>query len=531
VSVANEAFGPRVGAVGGMLILVDYFLTAAISSVSGFAYLASLLPGLGGWVMPLAALGLALLGVLNWVGIRESAVASSVVGIAALLMLLVLGGTTAVQIDAGSWARVREALGSAGSIPLSDAVTGYAVAWLAFSGLESMAQISPAMREPRRRTAGLAMALVGGTILLTSPLLTAFGTTLLDASHTNPDALQSELAHAVGGPVLRAFLVVTASALLLFAANTAIVGTYHVVQALAHGGFLPRALLERSTRFGTPGRGIALAVAVPVAVLVGTEGHIDTLADLYAFGLLGSFLLASVSLDRVRVGEGRIGLGFAFGVATSLLVILAWATNLVQKPYATLFGGSLTLVMLAYGLLQRGDVRFLRRRAPTVPAEEAERVAAETPAAARLLTLGEALEVASVYHPRTLVCLRGPNPRLLDEVAVHLRGRGEHDVAVLFVDEVPGLFVPRDIEPSREARSVLDQAAEWFEGQGVTALPIWRIANDSGLAIAGVAERLEVEAVFVGTSTRGALWRILRGNVVARLVARAPATTRIVIVG
>jgi amino acid transporter len=514
-----------------MLILVDYFLTAAISSVSGFTYLASLLPWLGGAEMLLAVLGLALLGVLNWVGIRESALASSVVGVAALLLLLGLAAATAFQIDAVEWARVGDALGSAGRIPLADAVTGYAVAWLAFSGLESMAQISPAMREPRARTAGLAMAVVGVTILATSPLLTAFGTTLLDPARTNPDALQSELAFAMGGPALRVGVVVTASALLLFAANTAIVGTYHVVQALAHGGFLPRALLERSARFGTPARGIALAVAVPIAVLLATRGQIGTLADLYAFGLLGAFVLASLALDRVRIGEGRIGLGFAVGVATTLLVVLAWFTNLVEKPYATLFGGSLTVVMLAYGLVQRGDVRLRLAPRPTLRPEEAERVAAQTPAAARLLTLDEALEVASVYRPRTLVCLRGPNPRLLDEVATHLRGRGEHDVAVLYVDEIPGLFVPRDIEPTREARGVLDQAVEWFEKQGVTALPVWRLASDAGLAIAGVAARLEVEAVFVGTSTRGALWRILRGNVVGRLVARAPATTRIVIVG
>jgi amino acid transporter len=531
VSVATDAFGARAGAVGGMLILVDYFLTAAISSVSGFTYLASLLPWLGGAEMALAVLGLALLGVLNWVGIRESALASSVVGVAALLLLVGLAAATAFQIDAVQWASVGDALGSAGRIPLADAVTGYAVAWLAFSGLESMAQISPAMREPRARTAGLAMAVVGVTILATSPLLTAFGTTLLDPARTNPDALQSELAFAMGGPVLRAGVVVTASALLLFAANTAIVGTYHVVQALAHGGFLPRALLERSARFGTPARGIALAVAVPIALLVATRGHIGTLADLYAFGLLGAFVLASLALDRVRIGEGRVGLGFAVGVATTLLVVLAWFTNLVEKPYATLFGGSLTLVMLAYGLVQRGDVRLRLAPTPTLRPEEAERVAAQTPAAARLLTLDEALEVASVYRPRTLVCLRGPNPRLLDEVATHLRGRGEHDVALLYVDEIPGLFVPRDIEPTREARSVLDGAVDWFEKQGVTALPVWRLASDAGLAIAGVAARLEVEAVFVGTSTRGALWRILRGNVVGRLVARAPATTRIVIVG
>jgi hypothetical protein len=34
-----------------------------------------------------------------------------------------------------------------------------------------------------------------------------------------------------------------------------------------------------------------------------------------------------------------------------------------------------------------------------------------------------------------------------------------------------------------------------------------------------------------GEPARGALWRVLRGNVVARLIARAPTRTRIVIVG
>jgi nucleotide-binding universal stress UspA family protein len=102
---------------------------------------------------------------------------------------------------------------------------------------------------------------------------------------------------------------------------------------------------------------------------------------------------------------------------------------------------------------------------------------------------------------------------------------------VLYVDEVPGLFVPRDTEPSHEARKVLEEATAWFDTRGLQALPIWRLSNDTGASIAEVAERLGVEAVFVGTSQRGALWRVLRGNVVARLIARAPTRTRIVIVG
>jgi amino acid transporter/nucleotide-binding universal stress UspA family protein len=532
VSVAESAFGPRIGALGGMLILVDYFLTAAISSVSGFTYLASLVPFLQGFELPLAAGGLLLLGILNWIGIRESAQVSAAVAVIAFSALLLLIGITATKIDASDWREVQQAVTAAGRIPLADAVTGYAFAWLAFSGLESLAQISPAMASPRRRTAGLAMLLVVVAILSTSPLLTALATNLLDTGTVNPDAFQSELAYAMGGTWLRLLIVVSASGLLLFAANTAVVGTYHVLGALADGDFLPRPLLARSARFGTPHLAIGLAAAVPIAVLVATAGDLGALGDLYAFGLLGAFFLSSISLDRVRIAEGRTGILFWVGVATTGLVVLAFATNLVEKPHATVFGGSLTLVMLAYGLLHRGGIPFLpRRRAEKVTTQEAERIAAASPGAVEILTLPEAVDLLPTYAPKTLVCLRGPNQRLLEEAATHVGGADEHALAVLFVEEVPGLFVPRDTQPSQEAREVLAEAVAWLGRQGITAVPVWRLAEDAGDAIVQAARELGVGAILVGTSQRGTLWRLLRGNVLARLIARTPREVRLVIVG
>ena len=532
VSVAQDAFGPRVGALGGMLILVDYFLTAAISAVSGFTYLASFLPVLEGWEMALSVLGLALLGVLNWVGIRESAQVSAGIGIAAFVSLLILLGVTASSLDGDQWTQIGASVTAAGRIPIADAVIGYAAAWLAFSGLESLAQISPAMSTPRQRTGGIAMGLVVIAILATSPALTAFATHLLPADRVNPDAFQSELAFAMGGPGLRALIVLTASALLLFAANTAIVGAYHVFGALADGSFLPGALLKRHARFGTPTIAIAASVLVPAAVLFATAGDIGALGDLYAFGLLGAFFLSSVGLDRVRIAEGRTGPLFAVGVVTSVLVLVAFVTNLFEKPHATFFGGGLTLLMLGYGLVHRGDLGGLvRRRGPAVTTEEAERIAAETPAAAQILTLAEAEQLRPTYAPKTLVCLRGPNQRLLEETAARLAGLHQNDVAVLFVEEVPGLFVPRETGPSAEAREVLGDAVAWLDAKGFTAVPIWRLAQDAGESIAHVAEQLECDAILVGTSQRGAFWRVLRGNVLARLIARAHRDTRIVIVG
>src|SRR5579859_2256661 len=47
VTVASQAMNHWVGALGGMFILVDYFLTSAISSLSGMQYLSVVIPMLG----------------------------------------------------------------------------------------------------------------------------------------------------------------------------------------------------------------------------------------------------------------------------------------------------------------------------------------------------------------------------------------------------------------------------------------------------------------------------------------------------
>ena len=62
VSVATDAFSPTVGCVGGILICISYFLTAAISAVSGLQYLAGLFPALDHWLVSGASLAIILLG-------------------------------------------------------------------------------------------------------------------------------------------------------------------------------------------------------------------------------------------------------------------------------------------------------------------------------------------------------------------------------------------------------------------------------------------------------------------------------------
>src|SRR5438094_6731802 len=86
VTVAAQAINHWVGALGGMFILVDYFLTAAISCLSGIFYLSVIAPAIGPPYALWITVGvLILLGILNWVGISESAKVSLVGEVIAFL--------------------------------------------------------------------------------------------------------------------------------------------------------------------------------------------------------------------------------------------------------------------------------------------------------------------------------------------------------------------------------------------------------------------------------------------------------------
>src|SRR5690348_8639882 len=85
VTVAAKAMNHWVGALGGMFILVDYFLTAALSCLSGIFYFSVVVPAIGPFVLWITIGILVVLGILNWVGISESAKVSMVGAVVAFV--------------------------------------------------------------------------------------------------------------------------------------------------------------------------------------------------------------------------------------------------------------------------------------------------------------------------------------------------------------------------------------------------------------------------------------------------------------
>ena len=438
VTVAAQAINHWVGALGGMFILVDYFLTAAISCLSGMLYLSVVVPAIGpplaGWI----TIGvLILLGILNWVGISESAKVSLIGAVIAFISDIAILFTVFTHISFSAFLALIPEMFANHSLTPVLILTGFAGSFLAFSGLESISQLSPVMKTPRKKVAGIALLLVVLTIGLTSPLLTIFSTLLQPKAAADPvlsTQLISLLAGHWGNILLQTEVAISASALLVFASNTAIIGAYHVFIALSRMEFFPAFVLQRNKLRGTPHYSIALATAIPIAVLILVNFNINILGDMYAFGLLGAFTLTCLGLDLVRyrerkaarskkyqvpagfseIGNGLLSaenqleptfpsthqkdtldgdtlagvsraqgtlsttlskltnqqpkislwstINFYLGILTTALVMIAWSTNLVSKPLATAFGGTVAGVgmLVAYlnyiGHKRRGRV-------------------------------------------------------------------------------------------------------------------------------------------------------------------------------
>ena len=538
VSITTKALGPMWGCLGGMLITTSYFLTAAISAVSGFHYIGSVVQLIDANIVLFACIGLSALALLNIVGIRESATVALVMAIAALTVDLIVIAISFWQFSPAQWWQALQSFAPRRTLSFRELLVGFGAAWLAFSGLESISQLSPNMRFPLRRTAKWAMMGVITTTVITSPLLTLLSINLLPAEikATESERFISEVALASGAFGLNIAVVLSASTLLLFAANTAIIGAYHIFLALTNLGFLPRAIALRSATFRSPHIAIAIATIVPVLVILATQGELALLGEMYAFGLLGAFVFSSLSLDVIRWRLGRRDLGFCVGVLTTAVILIAWCINLVEKELATLFGGVLTAIGMSVAVgVRRAWFLDLLHKVPWIQRLQARAYMASEALADEeltgLVTLADAVELKDLYPSSTLLAVRGENRRLVQEGIRRAKGMGETALYCVYVEEWPGLFTgDAPHRPSDEGVITLRSALQEVRGKGLEAIPIWTVSYNAAEAIANAAKALDVDAVIIGASQRSAFYHMLRGHVVKGLMKKLPHDCHLMIV-
>lgn len=529
VAAAIEAFGVRVGVVSGALMITAYLLAIALTVVTAMHHVTAVFPAWEWEALAFSAVAIPALGFASWRGVSwmaRMALGGALAVVGAQIWLLF---EVARRISASDLVAMLVEVGQVGELPWTQIASGLAAAWLAFSGLESLGQIAPSLREPRTQVIRKTTALLIGSVLVTVPLFTALAVQAASRHGIEPQgALMAAVALDYGGRPLQIAVSLTGAFLLLLAAKFAFIGCFNVFHILGEHGYLP-AVLARSDSYEKAPRGAALLVtACALALTLLSGGQPRSLAALFAFGLLGSYVITSISLDVIRWRERRLGPAFVLGLLASLALLLPWVTSWLTKPKATLYGALGTGAILVIALFtHRGWIRS--GRFGFLTAARAEESATALSTAVEVLTLKEADELREAYPSTTLIAVRGPNPGLCREAARRARGVGDAAVFVIYVDEIPGFLFPARRGPSREALRVLRAASAEIRDAGLEPIPIWRLAHDAGASIAEAAESLGAKSVFIGTTQRGAVWHFLQGSVLKRLIKELPDDIHVVI--
>src|SRR5919197_752351 len=230
------------------------------------------------------------------------------------------------------------------------------LAMLAYTGLETVANLSEEVRRPGRDLPRSVFTAIGLVVVLYAAIavvgLSAFpagnGTQLGSTWARAPlmgivARLRDHLPDVLGAP-LQVFVGTSGALILLTAAATSIAGFGRLAYSLGEHGQLPRVFGRLSRRSVIAPQSIIAAAVIAIAGLAATSPlrhPVFFLASLYSFGVLLAFTAAQLAVIKLRLSHpekrrpyrvpfdvGRVPLPSIVGAAlTALVWILAMATH------------------------------------------------------------------------------------------------------------------------------------------------------------------------------------------------------------
>lgn len=542
--VVQAALGTRLAKFAVSALMFDYVLTGPISGVSAGLYLAGLINETSDHIHsafrvypPYFAAGFTILVTLyfwrkNIIGIHESSQKALRIMQLTTVMVAVLIVWCMITIFKQGWQPVPlptvanlhfsdEALGWLKgthwpSIPVIAILIGLGHSLLAMSGEESLAQVNREIAAPKLKNLERAGLVIFIYSMAFTSLVSFFAVMIIpDQQRTKIfiDNLIGGLAMNVVGPVglrllFHGFVVVIGTVILSGAVNTAIVGSNGVLNRVAEDGVLSDWFRKPHRKYGTTSRIITMIVALQIATIIITHGDLQLLGDAYAFGVVWSFAMKSLSVlvlryKRLEAREFRVPLNpRIFGKEIPLGLVLITITlfslafvNLFTKKTATIWGSSFSVAIFV--LFEISEWRNRRK-------------ALENPPGIEKFNLQESADPSLGVTARpgnTLVPVRNPHlldhvrkvldktdTRKLDIVVLTVRkvteaGSGEHDLTSdqLFSKDVAEIFT--------RVVSLAEKAGKHVE---LLVVP----GTEVNLAILETARRLQSSLIVMGSSPR-----------------------------
>ncbi|MDH7603647.1 MAG: APC family permease [Melioribacter sp.] len=368
-SFSYLSLGPTVSFVAISSILVDYTLTATISTVSAVENGTTFL-GFGYEVKYIIMFFVVwFIAAINILGIRENAKFTFGIFIFAAFVLinLLLGGL--FNFDNTSLETLRNGLKqftgdfTSGSIfhSYSNLIIGVGSCILAYSGIESVLQTASLVKSWHDiRKAYLFLAFTVGIV---TPLIALFALTSKVPVLKHETDLIPTFASITNGHFFGVVVSIMASVTLIMAVNTAMVASAELIEKIAEK--YNYAWLIKLNKRQALYRIHIINAAFYTLILIVTSGSQAILAEMYAVGLVASFCINTGSLLKYRYSYGRKEItAHTSRLGTLILFIILLSTFIyivVHRPYGTL----LWLVISTFVLL--AGIKISKTRAPEIP--------------------------------------------------------------------------------------------------------------------------------------------------------------------
>jgi APA family basic amino acid/polyamine antiporter len=391
------------------------------------------------------------------------------------------------------------------------------LAMLAYTGLETVANLAEEVRSPGRDLPRSLFSAISGVVVIYVLIalvgLSAFpaphGTTALGTDWLRAplmgivSAVQAHVPHWFGR-VLRIYVGLTGALVLLSAATTSISGFGRLAHSLGEHGQLPRAFGRLNRRTLVSPESVVAACGIAIALLLGTAfltNPVTFLASLFSFGVLLAFTAAQLAVVRLRKTKPELRRPFRVpldihvrgvplplpslvgAAATTAIFVVAMVTHIGAR-----YGGPVWLAagVVVYLVVRRKQGAGLLEH--VLPADEH--------------VLPPQAEFTRILVPMKL----GEIGEEMVATAVKLAQDKNATVEALFVIKVP-LDQPLDAplnELEEQAAASLAEAAALGADHGVQVVGRTVRARAIGDAIVEAAEASGADLIVLGSAPR---WR------------------------
>ena len=515
--------------LGSLLLLADFIVTAAMSCWDAMSYF-----GVPREYLKLATIGaILLIGYINFFGPKHS---GSFAVTLALPMVVVVMAIIAFSAPHLSFAY------------LEPPHAGFRKNWVAFvgvilalSGVEAIANLTGVMTlDPKAPSTAPSVAITSKKAIWPVAVEVVLGTALLgwamlSLPHSLSDQIRSRYTDmlrflgeeygslALGpyfGHVFGVVIGLVVGLLLLSAVNTAVGAMIGLIYMLARDREMPRPFAKLNSH-GVPWQPLLVATILPI-ILVILSDDLDSLADMYAIGVVGAI--------TVNIGSScfnkRLGLNwreFTIMVATFAILFAIEITIAKTKPAALFF--ATCVLLLGFGLrwyaMKRAGIETVmltkEMAAALVPPERLENLRPN-------FAPGQSILVAARgFTPVLRFALEEARLRQGSLYVVYVK-----QLAVNLLGPLADSERPR-WQTDRQAAEIMYGMFDLAQKSGVQVLPVYAVSENPALTIIDIAATLGVDMLMLGAPHRSSMVKLLRGDIVAEVARNLPENIQLII--